>query len=141
MNVFFKLQGGGETTPFYFTINNTSWKGYVAPISASTERWLELVGGDHLVDGVCRIDLPQDFLESTTIDEDNPIRIFITPTALIGNYWVEKHRTYFIIHSQQDGTFDYKVHAKIFGSENKKLEKVDLTDYNIEEKHPENKGR
>ncbi|MCD6418674.1 hypothetical protein J7M00_07820 [bacterium] len=120
-----------KTIPFYFTINNASWKGYVAPISATTERWLEHIGESKLVDGVCRIDLPQDFLESTTIDEDNPMQVSITPYGDLGRYTVQRgydHLTVHQIEGDQSATFSYRISAKVKGAENEKLSEVDLMD-------------
>ena len=115
---------------YYRYIVDDEGVGYTAPIVSSTEQWLEHIGEGKIVDGQCRIDLPKDFLESVTIDEQNPVEISITPYAPIGNYWVERQQNKFIVHSDSDGQFMYKVHAKIRGFENAEIEPVDLSDYN-----------
>jgi len=108
-------------------------RGVVAPISASTERWLEHIGEAQLHDGVCRVDLPKKFLEGVFIDKNNPLHIFISPTSPMGEYWIEKGETYFIVHQTSggfpDATFDYRVVAKIWGCEDDRIKSVDVNDF------------
>ncbi len=108
-------------------------RGIVAPLSASTGRWLEHIGHAKLRDGVCRVDLPKEFVEGTTIDDENPMHVFVTPTSPMGDYWVEKGDTYFIVHQvsggRPDATFDYRVVAKVWGCEGDRVEPVDIREF------------
>jgi len=102
--------------------------GYTAPMSATTQRWLEHIGEGEIAGGQCRIELPGGFLESVTIDAQKPLEVFITPYGEIGKYWVERNGTNFIVHGDADVQFAYKVHARIRGFEDAKIAPVDLTE-------------
>jgi len=87
--------------------------GYQAPHSASTVSCLDHIGG-----GISetKIDLPTSFIESTTIDSEHPMRVFITPTSPLGDYWVEKGDSWFVVHGNRGATFDFKAQANTKGA-------------------------
>lgn len=93
----------------------------------SPEVWFEDVGSGQLSGGSVRIDLDPVFLQTVTIDERNPMKVFITPTGDCLGVYVEKHTDYFIVHELAGGTssatFDYRVMAKRVGFESTRLER------------------
>ncbi len=100
--------------------------GYAAPISVTTRMWLEHIGEGKLEGGVCRVDLPREFLESVTIDSQNPMQVFVTPYGDAGNFWVERGDSYFVLHAAADVEFAYRVLARVKGFEGAGMEPVDL---------------
>jgi len=123
----------GDCKVFSHSFNNyivdKTGKGFTAPISASTARWLEHIGESQLVDGECKIELPKQFIQSVTINSNNPMQVFLSPYGDIGRYTIERHDSYFIvrqIEGDPQAKFAYKVHAKIKHMENNKIESVAL---------------
>ncbi|MCD6530887.1 hypothetical protein J7K99_00400 [bacterium] len=70
----------------------------VAQTSATVERYIEFIGEDSVAGGICRIDFPEKFRKVISIGEGNPVEIFITPYSPLGEYWVERGDSYFVLH-------------------------------------------
>jgi len=110
----------------------------------STENWFEDFGEGRLVDGHCRVELDPLFLEMITIDEQNPMHVFIQPKGRCYGTFVETGTTGFDVFEQEDGSsdteFSYRVVAKRKGFESKRLEycKAAETDSYL---YPELRGR
>ncbi len=108
----------------------------------SPEVWFEDFGGGEIHNGMCRVDLRPDFAEIVTVDEDHPMRVFITPCGNMGNWWIEKDDKGFTLHAPDapDGTqFDWRVAAKRKHFEDKRLE-LRIAAYNDPYLYPENMG-
>ena len=108
----------------------------------SPEVWFEDFGGGEIHNGRCRVDLPSDFAEIVTVDEDHPMRVFITPCGNMGNWWIEKDEKGFILYAPDapDGTkFDWRVAAKRKHFEDRRLE-IRISAYDDPYLYPENMG-
>ena len=108
----------------------------------SPEVWFEDFGGGEIHDGKCRVDLPSDFAEIVTVDEDHPMRVFITPCGNMGNWWIEKDDKGFTLYAPDapDGTqFDWRVAAKRKHFEDRRLE-LRISAYDDPYLYPENMG-
>jgi len=92
----------------------------------SPENWFEDFGEGQLVNGRCHIELDPLFLETVTIDGQNPMHVFIQPKGRCHGTFVETGTTGFDVSEQEDGTsniaFSYRVVAKRKGFENKRLD-------------------
>ncbi len=93
----------------------------------STESWFEDVGGSRLVNGEAHIELDPLFLETVTIDNANPMRVFVQlHDENSKGVAVKKGPTGFDVielgSGQSNGTFDYRVMAKRKGFEEKRLD-------------------
>jgi hypothetical protein len=114
----YKVYGSGSVS----TVMPTS-RGPVTLISPeSPEAWFEDYGSGELRDGFCHVDLDPTFLECTTIDESNPLRVFVQLTSSLPNgCFVRKGKTGFDVLEQNDGrseaTFDYRIVARWKGWE------------------------
>ena len=115
-------------------------EGYSAPIPAATKRWLEHIGEAQTSGGICKVNLPEEFVNSTTINAKYPMQIFITPYGDMSNFWVERGSNYFIVHSQRDAKFAYRVVAVIKGFEQSSIEPVNLNELIEEEPEPPKKS-
>jgi len=115
-------------------------EGYSAPIPAATKRWLEHIGEAQTSGGICKVNLPEEFVNSTTINAQYPIQVFITPYGDMGNFWVERGTGYFVVHSQRDAKFAYRVVAVIKGFEQSSIEPVNLNELIDEEPEPPKKS-
>ncbi|MBN3036611.1 MAG: hypothetical protein JW861_13575 [Bacteroidales bacterium] len=94
----------------------------------SPENWFEDFGSATIINGMARIALAGDFLQTVTINNEHPAKVFITPNARLGDWWVEKGDTHFILYSPEakDGSaFDYRIVAKRKGYEDLRLEIVE----------------
>jgi hypothetical protein len=82
----------------------------------SPEVWFEDIGGGRLVDGKAHIEIDPIFLQTVTIDDDNPMRVFIQPNGESNGLIVIKGKTGFDVFEQNGGTsnieFDYRILAK-----------------------------
>ncbi len=93
----------------------------------SPECWFEDFGEGQLVDGRAEIALDALFLETVTIDEDNPMHVFLQPydEGCVG-VLVERDDARFHVINPSDpratGRFSYRVVAKRRGFEQKRLE-------------------
>ena len=93
----------------------------------SPEMWFEDFGSAKIRNGKARIEVAEDFLSTVTINDQYPMKVFITPNAKIGEWWVEKGDKYFILHAPnaEDGSpFDYRIVAKRRGYEERRLDPV-----------------
>lgn len=91
----------------------------------TTENWLEDFGSGTIQDGRSVVRLADDFRQVTTAVEQDELKVFITPNAQMGQWWVEKGRGAFTVYAPEasDGyAFDYRVAVKRPGSENLRLE-------------------
>ncbi len=92
----------------------------------SAEVWFEDFGSGQLVAGVVTINLDPVFLETVTIDDTHPLKVFVTPTEDCNGIYVAKGLTSFDAHELKGGasnaTFDYRVVAKRKNFEDARLE-------------------
>jgi len=93
----------------------------------SPENWFEDFGEGKLVNGHCRVELDPLFLETVTIDAENPMRVFIElHDEYCNGVAVKKDLSSFEVVERHGGssggTFDYRVVAKRKGFESKRLD-------------------
>jgi hypothetical protein len=92
----------------------------------SPENWFEDFGEGALVNGRCHIELDPLFLETVTIDEQNPMKVFVELSGRCHDTYVERGTTGFDVVGQDDGTsaagFCYRVVSKRKGYEAKRLD-------------------
>jgi hypothetical protein len=91
----------------------------------SAGNWVEDFGEGRLVGGRCHIELDPLFIETVTIDEEYPMKVYVTPNGPLGEWWVEKGIADFVLvaHDAPDGTmFDYRIVAKRKGFEDIRLD-------------------
>ncbi len=92
----------------------------------SPECWFEDVGGGQLANGKAHVELDAVFLETVTIDHDNPMRVFVELGGDCQGVYVVKGATGFDVRELQGGTssvpFDYRVLAKRKGLETRRLD-------------------
>ncbi len=98
----------------------------------SPEIWIEEFGSAQFVNGEARIELDPQYLETVTIDEKHPLKVFVQLTDEANPVIVTKGDTYFIVRESLGGkssaTFDYRLVAKRKGYEDTRLEPVRLDD-------------
>jgi len=91
----------------------------------SPESWFEDFGEAKLSAGRCYIELDPFFLETVTINEPNPMKVFIQLNDDCNGTYVERGRTGFDVIELQGGQsnarFTYRVVAKRSGFEDKRL--------------------
>jgi len=82
----------------------------------SPEAWIEDYGSAEIKDGFCHVDLDQIFSDCVTINEANPVKVFVQMTSPVANqYYVKKGLAGFDVIVLGDGadeinaTFDYRV--------------------------------
>ena len=93
----------------------------------SPEMWFEDFGSAKIYNGKARIAVAKDFLLTVTINDQYPMKVFITPNAKMGEWWVEKGKKYFVFYAPDaaDGSsFDYRIVAKRSGYEERRLDPV-----------------
>ncbi len=82
----------------------------------SPENWFEDFGTAKLSDGQSIVEIAADFMSSVTIDNENPMKVFVTPKADFGGrWWVETKSDRFILHAPEapnGAEFDFRVVAK-----------------------------
>jgi hypothetical protein len=92
----------------------------------SPEVWFEDFGVARLANGIAIVELDPVFLETVTIDEANPMKVFVTPRGSSAGLWVETHDVRFVVHENPGGTsdveFDWRVVAKRKGLESRRLD-------------------
>jgi hypothetical protein len=93
----------------------------------SPENWFEDFGEGQLVNGRIHVDLDRLFLETVTIDEANPMKVFVQlHDEASHGVAVRKGASGFDVveleNGRSNGTFDYRVVAKRKGFENKRLD-------------------
>ncbi|MBN1424403.1 hypothetical protein JXA88_07595 [Candidatus Fermentibacteria bacterium] len=90
----------------------------------TTENWFEDFGSGTIQDGRAMVLLADDFRKVSAASSLD-LKVFITPNAQIGEWWVEKTGLSFTLHAPTaaDGSsFDYRVVVRRPGSENLRLE-------------------
>jgi hypothetical protein len=94
----------------------------------SPEYWFEDFGEGDLAEGRAHIELDPLFLETVTIDEKNPIKVFIQPNGDF-NTFVKRYGTGFDViqtgGEKVSGHFTYRVVAKRNGYQDHRLEKLE----------------
>ena len=93
----------------------------------SPENWFEDFGSGAIHGGRAEIELARDFRLTVTINGSYPMKVFITPLADIGRWWVEKETTGFTLMAPaapEGAEFDFRVVAKRKGYEDLRLEKA-----------------
>ena len=93
----------------------------------SPENWFEDVGEGRLVNGRCHIELDPLFLETVSIDDQNPMRVFVQlHDEHCEGVAVKKGITGFDVielrNGHSNGSFDFRVMAKRKGFETKRLD-------------------
>jgi hypothetical protein len=92
----------------------------------SPEVWFEDFGEGELEGGMASIDLDPLFLETVTIDEHNPLKVFIQLNDDCNGVYVQRRATGFEVKELKGGTsraqFTYRVVAKRKGFETARLE-------------------
>ncbi len=95
----------------------------------SPEVWFEDFGSARLEKGVALVELDPIFLETVTIDEANPMKVFVTMNGKSPGFWVEKGADDFVVVELSGGTgnvaFDWRVVAKRKGLESLRLRSFD----------------
>jgi hypothetical protein len=95
----------------------------------SPEIWFEEFGSGQLVNGRARIDLDPIFLQTVTVNEQHPLKVFITLTDECNGVFVKKGSDHFTVHELASGrsnaTFDWRVVAKREGLEDVRLEQLE----------------
>jgi hypothetical protein len=91
----------------------------------ATESWLEDFGSGQIWGGRAQVQLAGDFRQTVTVSDTHPLKVFITPNADIGRWWVEKGSAGFVLmapEAPEGARFDYRVVAKRRGYEDLRLE-------------------
>ncbi|MGC9314642.1 MAG: beta strand repeat-containing protein [bacterium] len=96
----------------------------------ATEIWFTDYGSGKLIDGRCRIEIDPIFLQTVTIDPNNPMKVFVQLTDECPNQvYVKKGQNSFEVIEQDGGnsnaTFDYRLIAKRKGYETRRLSEID----------------
>jgi hypothetical protein len=117
----------------------------------SPEVWFEDFGEGQLIYGKAHVELDSLFLETVTIDENHPMKVFTTLNDECNGVYVSRGRTGFDVieldYGRSNARFTYRVVAKRKGFEDERLEerKIALSDpylypelmeenkYNVEE--------
>ena len=96
----------------------------------ATEIWFSDYGTFHLVNGKATIRLDDIFLNTVSIDGNNPMKVFIQMNSESKPVFVNKGMTSFDVIETNGGSsnagFDYRIVAKRRGYEAKRLELVEL---------------
>jgi hypothetical protein len=97
--------------------------------AGSPEVWLEDFGEGKLDNGHARVDLDALFLETVTISEKHPMKVFVQLNDDCEGVYVKRGNTGFDVHELNNGKsnahFSYRVVAKRKGYEGKRLEVVE----------------
>jgi len=108
------------------TIVRTSQGPTAIEAVTATGNWIEDFGEGQLVNGRCHVELDPLFLETVTIDESNPMKVFVELCGNCKGVYVEKGFSHFDVVELQNGrssiTFDYRVVAKRKGFEDNRLD-------------------
>jgi hypothetical protein len=92
----------------------------------SSEVWFEDFGSAQLAEGQARVDLDPIFRQTVTIDEQCPMKVFVTLTDECNGVFVKKGADHFVVHELAGGrssaTFDWRIVAKRRGQESTRLE-------------------
>jgi hypothetical protein len=92
----------------------------------SPENWFEDAGEGMMLNGRAHVDLDRLFLETVTIDTQNPMKVFVQLNGDCAGVYVVKGSSGFDVVELQGGSssvaFDYRVMAKRKGFESKRLD-------------------
>jgi len=92
----------------------------------SPEVWFEDFGSGRLANGRAHIELDPLFLETVTIDENNPMKVFITLNDECNGVYVKKGKTGFDVielnNGKSNASFDWRVVAKRKGYEKRRMQ-------------------
>ena len=95
-------------------------------VHTTAGNWVEDFGEGQLINGQSHIDLDPLFLETVTIDDENPMKVFVTLSGRCRGVYVERGSTGFDVIEQDNGTSNvglcYRVVAKRKGFEEKRLD-------------------
>ncbi|RKZ31046.1 hypothetical protein DRQ36_03405 [bacterium] len=96
----------------------------------ATEIWFTDYGSAKLSNGRCIVELDPVFLQTVTIDNNNPVKVFIQMTDECPNgVYVKKGKTTFEVIEQNGGnssaSFDYRIVAKRRGFETRRLTHIE----------------
>lgn len=135
VGVYGKHDGSGYGVYFSGQFGGSGTKSAIVRVSEgpvalycqeSPECWFEDFGSDQLVNGAIHIELDPVFLQTVTIDDQNPMKVFIQLTAECSGVYVTKGQTGFDVRELNGGassaTFDYRVVAKRKGYEDRRLD-------------------
>jgi hypothetical protein len=90
----------------------------------------EDVGSARLANGYCRVDLDPLMLEGCTIDDEHPLRVFVTTKGPSDGVYVRTGDAYFEVFENGSGrssvALDWRIVASRKGFEDKRLEPVDV---------------
>jgi hypothetical protein len=124
----YKIYGSGLVS----TTMGTSAGEVTLAAPESPEPWIDDYGNGEIVDGTCHIDLDPIYLDCITVNEQNPLKVFIEFTSPLPNhYYISKGQTGFDVMVIGEGaetagaTFDYRVVGKWKGHEDFRFERVD----------------
>ncbi len=91
----------------------------------SPEVWFEDFGSGRLENGHAHIELKEDFLETVTINKDNPMKVFVQLKDDCNGVYVKTGKTGFDVYELRGGKsnaeFDYRVIAKRKGYEKRRM--------------------
>lgn len=91
----------------------------------SPEVWFEDFGSGEIQNGQAVVRLAGDFLQTVVIGEEHPFKVFVTPKARLGDWWIEDGTRDFRLvapDAPNGARFDYRVVAKRRGYESVRLE-------------------
>jgi len=118
-------EGGLAGTGTKSTVVRTEEVPKLVYCQESPENWFEDFGTGIIISGKTVVPIVTDFLQTVTFDEKNPMKVFISPNANIGIWWIEKRQDQFVLYAPdaKDGAaFDYRIVAKRKGFESIRLE-------------------
>jgi len=92
----------------------------------SPENWFEDFGEGQLIDGRCHIELDPLFLETVSIDDQHPMKVFVELGDECNGVYVRRRTTGFEVielhNGSSDASFCYRIVAKRKGFEDKRLD-------------------
>lgn len=94
-------------------------------VQQATENWFEDFGSGIVRNGSALISMRKDYMKTITSNEAHPVKVFVTPTAQLGEWWVDKdsHGFTLIAPEAPDGaSFDYRIVGKRKDAEELRLE-------------------
>ena len=99
----------------------------------ATEIWFADYGSARLSGGSATIVLDQTFLQTVTIDEKNPMKVFIQMNGESNPVFVTKSNSSFnvleSVGGKSNATFDYRIVARRRGYEGIRMEKVEMPSF------------
>ncbi len=108
-----------------YAVVTTSEGEALLSVIESPEVWFEDFGEGQLINGRTRIELDPLFLETVTINDQHPMKVFVQLNDDCRGVFVKRSKTGFDVTELQGGTsnaaFDYRVVAKRKGYENARL--------------------